>query len=145
LIIIVTHIRLKLPEEETTNNICLLLHHNKNIKKSGYLVYNKDEKINEILILAEASKRLGTMDAGSVYLIKTETENNFIFYYTSKSEIERLFLNYEFSKIYPLEFFFYNYDTTGELFGIVSEDLFFLKQYNSYKDLETSTKINTNS
>lgn len=134
-------LRLKQPVESTTNNICLLLHHNKNIKKSGYIVFDKNEKINENLVLTEATKRLGSMDATSVYLIKTETDYFIIYYYTTKLEIERLFVDYEFSTIYPLDFFLLNNDSSGELYGLISEDMFFIKQFNTYKDLETSSKL----
>jgi len=134
-------IRSKKPSEETTNNICLLLHHNKNTKKSGYLIFNKDENINESLILNEATKKLGLLDATAVYLLKTEADNNIIYYYTTKFEIERLFVDFEFSEIFPLEFFFLNIDISGELYGIVSEEFFFLKQFNTYKDLENTTKL----
>lgn len=135
------NIRLKKPSEETTNNICLLLHHNKNTKKSGYIVNEKSENINENFVLTEATKRLGVIDSTTVHILKTEVDNTNIYYYTSKFEIERLFVDYEFSDIYPLEFFLLNLDITGEVFGIISDDFGFLKQFNSYKDLENTTKI----
>jgi len=135
-----TRIKEKEPTETTTNEICFLLHHNKESKKSGYFVFNIDDEIDEDLIRAEAAKKLNLIDSGMVHLMKITNGNYQIFYYISKLEIERLFVEYEFSKIYPFELFMYFSDMTAELYGIISEDIFYMKQINKIKDLTTSNK-----
>jgi len=136
----ITRLKLKEPTEITTNKTCLLLHHNKNIKKSGYLVFDKSEELDEEFIYTDATKRLGMIDSTMIHLLKTETENELIYYYISKLEIERLFVEYEFSNIYPLDFFLYNSNPNNELYGLLSKDIFFMKQFNNYKDLENTSR-----
>lgn len=142
----IVKIREKKPEESTTNQICLLLHQNRtNEIKSGYIINDKKNPMNENEIIKYAVNNLNLLDATGISLLNTEIKNGEntynIIYYTTKFEIERLFLDFEFSEIYPFDFFLYTLDQTSELYGILAEDFYYIKQFNSILDLESIKKI----